>query len=53
MSKHKPRIISEEEHQHRSESHKAYWASERSNELREILSKTHKGNRYSARTYSY
>lgn len=47
------RTISEEEHLNRSLSHKAYWASERSNALREILSKTHKGNRHSARTYSY
>lgn len=47
------RTISEEEHLNRSLSHRAYWASERSNELREILSKTHKGNRYSARTHSY
>ena len=47
MGKHKPRIISEEEHENRSKARKKVWASERGAELKAEMSKLKTGNHYS------
>ena len=45
--KHKPKVISEEEHENRSAARKRVWATERGTQLKEEMSKLKKGNHYS------
>lgn len=47
MGKHKPRVITQEEHERRSNARKRVWASEVGDKLREDMSKLKKGNHYS------
>lgn len=47
MGKHKPRIISEEEHENRSKARKKVWNSERGAQLKAEMSKLKSGNHYS------
>lgn len=46
--KHKPKVITEEEHENRSKARKKVWNSERGAELKAEMSKRKTGNHYSA-----